>query len=330
MTTSTMTTTTTSTTQDATTTHDLPLTTSGARGPGTTGLAAVSAGFGRDVAANLAQLEALVASARAAGTGLLALPEACLGGYLSVLGAGRDGAHDETPESLPPVMDVDGPELARVASIAREMVLVVGFCESDGTSRYNSAALVTGDGVLGVHRKVHQPLGERLHYDAGDRFAAVDTPVGRVGTLICYDKAFPEAARALALDGAEVIACISAWPASRTASAGSLADDRWTQRFTLFDQARALENQVVWVASNQTGTFGSLRFVANAKVVGPGGDVLATTGTAAGIALAHVDVTEVLGTARRSMFHLRDRRPDTYPGPHADLDPTPVEVGARA
>jgi len=292
--------------------NGFPLTNVGAAGPGTTGLAAVAASFGRDVAVNLAQIEDLVGTARAAGAGLLALPEACLGGYLSVLGAGRDGAHDQSPDSLPPVMDADGPELARIAAVAREMVLVVGFCESDGTSRFNSAALVSGEGVLGIHRKVHQPLGESLHYDAGDGFHAVDTPVGRVGTLICYDKAFPEAARTLALDGAEVIACISAWPASRTASAGSLADDRWTQRFTIFDQARALENQVVWVASNQTGTFGSLRFVANAKVVGPGGDVLATTGTAPGLALAHVHVADVLGTARRSMFHLRDRRPDAY------------------
>ena len=65
--------------------------------------------------------------------------------------------------------------------------------------------------------------------------------------LICYDKAFPEAARALALDGAEIIACLSAWPAARTAASPDLADDRWTHRFDLFDQARALENQVVWV-----------------------------------------------------------------------------------
>ncbi len=91
-----------------------------------------------------------------------------------------------------------------------------------------------------------------------------------------------------------------------------MADDRWTHRFNLFDSARALENQVVWLATNQTGTFGSLRFVGNAKVVGPGGDVLDTTGTGPGMALASLDLDDVLGTARRSMFHLRDRRPDLY------------------
>lgn len=278
-----------------------------------TAVAAVAENFGRDVEANLARIGELVADARARGVGLLALPEACLGGYLSVLGAGRDGAHDERPDSVPPVMDVDGPELRRVAELAREMTVVVGFCEGDAGDRYNSAAVVSGDGVHGVYRKIHQPLGESLYYAAGDTLRAFDTPAGRVGVLICYDKAFPESARALALDGAEVVACVSAWPASRTATAGDLAEDRWTQRFDIFDAARALENQVVWLASNQAGTFGSLRFVASAKVVGPGGDVLAGTGPRAGMAVADLDVPAALETARRSMFHLGDRRPDLYP-----------------
>ncbi len=280
-----------------------------------TTVAAVSANFGRDVDQNLAQIAALTDEARLHGASLVAFPEACIGGYLSVLGAGRDGSGDEQPDSLPPVTDLDGPELRRIAEIAGDTTLVVGFCEQDGDTRYNSAAVVSGDGVLGVHRKVHQPLGEHLFYDAGDVFRAFETPVGRLGMLICYDKAFPEAARSLALDGAEVVACISAWPASRTSSAGDIADDRWTHRFNLFDQARALENQIVWVASNQHGTFGSLRFVANAKVVGPGGDVRATTGTETGLAIAPLDVQAELETARRAMFHLRDRRPDLYVEP---------------
>jgi N-carbamoylputrescine amidase len=272
-----------------------------------THLAAASAAFGRDLDDAYAQITRLVAEARARDVRLLALPEAALGGYLSTLHTDGDG-----PDSLPPILDLDGPELRRVAQIAGDMTVVLGFCEADGGTRYNSAAAVTGDGVLGVHRKVHQPLGENLYYEAGDVYEAFDTPVGRLGMLICYDKAFPEAARALALDGAQVIACISAWPSSRTAGAADIAEDRWTKRFNLFDQARALENQVVWVAANQVGTFGSMRFVANAKIVGPGGDVLATTGADEGLAVAGVDIDEALDLARRSMFHLRDRRPDTY------------------
>jgi predicted amidohydrolase len=137
--------------------------------------------------------------------------------------------------------------------------------------------------------------------------------------MICYDKAFPESARALALDGAEIIVCVSAWPGSRTNPSPDLAADRWKLRFDLFDQARALENQVVWLSANQSGTFGSLRFVASAKVVGPGGDVLSGTGVAEGIAVAEIDVPQALGAARRHMGHLRDRRPDAYPALGAAL-----------
>ena len=130
-----------------------------------------------------------------------------------------------------------------------------------------------------------------------------------------------------------MITCISAWPASRTATADDLAQDRWTHRFNVFDQARALENQVIWVASNQTGTFGKLRFVGNAKVVGPGGDVLDSTGVGDGLAVGEIDIAQALETARRSMFYLRDRRPDAYAAPGAGVETqtmTTVEMPARA
>ena len=88
--------------------------------------------------------------------------------------------------------------------------------------------------------------------------------------------------------------------------------DRWTARFNIFDQARALENQIVWLSANQSGTFGRLRFVASAKVVGPGGEILATTGTQPGMAVAELDVAQALQVARRSMAHLPNRRPEAY------------------
>jgi predicted amidohydrolase len=196
--------------------------------------------------------------------------------------------------------------------------VIAGYCEGahDGPGgagvRYNSVVCVTGDGVIGNHRKVHQPLGEDASYSSGDRFHAFDTPVGRLGMMICYDKAFPESARALALDGAQIGVCVSAWPGARTAPATDLAEDRWKRRFDLFDRARALENQLVWVSANQAGTFGSLRFVGSAKVVDPGGEIVADTGVTAGMAIAELDVVQALETARRSMAHLRDRRPETY------------------
>ncbi|MET0426605.1 MAG: carbon-nitrogen hydrolase family protein [Actinoplanes sp.] len=267
-------------------------------------IAAVSEAFDRDLEAGFVRIEKLVAAARADGVRLLALPEACLGGYLAHL----DGDADQ-----PPALRVDGPEIARLVAIAGDMVVCAGYCEDSGDgNRYNSVVCVGEGRVLGNHRKVHQPLRESASYASGDSFTAFDTPVGRIGLLICYDKAFPESARSLALDGAEIIVCVSAWPGSRTDAPADLADDRWTRRFDLFDRARALENQVVWLSANQSGTFGTLRFVCSAKVVDPGGDVLATTGCAPGVAVADVDVPGALTAARRSMGHLRDRRPDTY------------------
>jgi N-carbamoylputrescine amidase len=269
-------------------------------------VAAVAANFGRDLDDAFARIDIILNEARQAGARLVVLPEATLGGYLANL----DGQGDV---SLPPALELDGPEIARLVALAGDLVVTAGLCELYEGARYNSAVCVTGSGVLGVHRKVHQPLGEGASYQAGTTFEAFDTPVGRLGMMICYDKAFPESARALALDGAQIVVCMSAWPGSSTNPSPDLATDRWKVRFDLFDQARALENQIVWLSANQSGTFGSLRFVASAKVVGPGGEILADTGVAEGVAIAELDVRQALATARRSMAHLRDRRPDAYP-----------------
>jgi predicted amidohydrolase len=301
--------------------------------------AALAGPFGRDLDACLASIERAITAAREAGVTLLALPEAALGGYLADLsGSTRDQSNlaDTGSSDLPPALELDAPVIRKIVGLAGDMVVCVGFCEARDGARFNSAAALHGDGVLGVYRKVHQPLREDLSYSPGGEFTTFDTPVGRMGMLICYDKAFPEAARSLSLAGAEVVACLSAWPASRTAPADTLPQDRWTRRFDLFDQVRALENQIVWLASNQSGTFGSLRFVSSAKVVGPGGDILATTGVAPGLAVADVDVTADLEAARRSMFHLRDRRPEVYrtdglAAPDDPLAPAgPMIPGGRA
>lgn len=286
-----------------------------------TTLAAVSANFTRDLEQNYALIAALTAQAREQGVDFMVLPEAAVGGYLSSLGNHGDTVKT-TRRSLPPAIRLDGPEIARIQQIIGDLVIAIGFCElaEDGETRYNTAAVLDGNRIYGTYRKVHQPLGEGMSYSAGSGYGVFDTPVGRVGLQICYDKAFPEAARMMALDGAQIIASLSAWPAARTATAENLQDDRWTYRFNLFDMARALDNQVFWIASNQSGTFGSLRYVGNAKVVDPGGNILATTLLDSGMAVAEVDLDTTFRTMRAGMFHLRDRRPDVYGPLTADTD----------
>ncbi|MQA33616.1 carbon-nitrogen hydrolase family protein [Modestobacter roseus] len=268
-------------------------------------VAAVAAHFGRDVAACLTRVEAIVADARSRGVDLLVFPDATLGGYLGDLGRAGD-------TGLPPALDGDAPELARIAAAAGETVVCVGYREAADGRFFNSAVCLGGDGVLGRHRKVHQPVGELPAYAAGDRFAAFDTPLGRIGMLIDYDKTFPESARTLAADGAQLVACLSAWPASLTNRAPRLVQDRQSRLFDLYDCARAAENQVVWVSANQTGAMGRLRFLGQSKVVGPGGDVLARTWAKAGLALAELDVAAEVSRARLVLDHLRERRPGAY------------------
>jgi N-carbamoylputrescine amidase len=247
-------------------------------------IAAAATPFVPGVEASLALIERSVRSARA---DLMVLPEGVLGGYLG-------GAE----------LEVDGPEIARLCEIAGDTVVCAGFAEAGG---YSSAVCVNGDGVLGHQRKVHIPPSELGVFKPGEGFAPFDTPVGRVGMLVCYDKVFPEAARSLALDGAEVIASLAAWPLCREAPARRLAADKQTRQFNLLDEVRAIENQVVWVSSNLTGWIGRLRFPGQAKVVDPGGRVLARTRGRAGVAKTRVRVGDLLTTARTSIDHLGDR-----------------------
>ncbi|KQS66607.1 carbon-nitrogen hydrolase family protein [Modestobacter sp. Leaf380] len=268
-------------------------------------LAAVSAHFGRDVGACVAKVEAITSDARAQGVDLLVFPDATLGGYL-----GGFGAVGET--GLPPALAADDEVFARVAAAAGPTVVCLAYREAADGRFFNSAVCLTGDGVLGRHRKVHQPAGEVAAYSAGDAFTAFDTPVGRLGMLVDYDKTFPEAARALAGDGVHLLACLSAWPASLTDRAPRLLQDRQSRLFDLYDCARAAENQVVVVSANQTGTMGRLRFLGQSKVVGPGGDVLARTWAKAGLAVADLDVAGEVSRSRLVLSHLRERRPDAY------------------
>ncbi|MDP8942905.1 MAG: carbon-nitrogen hydrolase family protein, partial [Actinomycetota bacterium] len=106
-----------------------------------------------------------------------------------------------------------------------------------------------------------------------------------------------------------------------------LAADRSTREFNVLDQSRAMENQLVWVAANQTGRRGPLRFPGQSKVVDPTGAVLACTGTHPGMAIASIDARAAATAARGRLSHLADRRPAAYgpepAGPDA-TEPSPA------
>jgi N-carbamoylputrescine amidase len=103
-----------------------------------------------------------------------------------------------------------GPTLRAWRALAREfgVFVISGFLEREGGSLYNSAAVI-GPGLFGRYRKTHLWDGEKLIYEAGRDLPVFDTPLGRIGVLICYDAWFPEAARTLALRGADLL-CVPA------------------------------------------------------------------------------------------------------------------------
>jgi len=129
-----------------------------------------------------------------------------------------------------------------------------------------------------------------------------DTEIGRLGLQICYDLRFPEAARELALRGAEMIILPTAWP-QNTAFL-----------YDIFDRARAAENECWFLSANQIGACdqGQLTFYGHSRIVGPFGNVVADTGDTEGLATATVPSDSLRRRQWGSFNIFRDRRPETY------------------
>jgi predicted amidohydrolase len=158
-----------------------------------------------DIEANLERCYALSERAVGDGAALVALPELAATGYC---------ADDYAPFIEP----LDGPVIARFQQIAAQgpAVIVVGLVIADDDGRPQNAAVLVGpDGSMGIYAKTHLCVNELPRVDEPSRFAAgrelglFDTPAGRVGVMICYDGHHPELARALTLEGADLLVWIN-------------------------------------------------------------------------------------------------------------------------
>jgi predicted amidohydrolase len=127
----------------------------------------------------------------------------------------------------------------------------------------------------------------------------VDTSVGRIGVFICYDLRFPELARRLAVEGAEIIVVPGEWPKPR--------EEHWR---TLL-RARAIENQLFVVAANCCGVTGKLDFFGSSLIIGPKGELLAEGGYEPAELVATLDFAEMQAW-REQISCFKDRKPEFY------------------
>ena len=237
--------------------------------------------------------------ARSVDADLVVLPELWASGYVF-------SSHREVAELAEDARS--GPTARALAAAARRerRHYVAGFAEWSRGRAFNSALLVGPSGVKAVYRKLHLFEREREWFSPGDLPLEVHrVGAARVGLLICFDWRFPEAARVLALDGADLIAHPSnlVFPNAQEAM-----------------RVRALENRIYTVTANRTGTErrpgGTVRFTGRSQAVDPDGQVMARAGVRDEVAVA-VDCD--LSRARRKQLTARtplfaNRRPEFYRG----------------
>jgi len=203
-------------------------------------------------------LDAVAAALEQAEADLIVLPELFASGYQFV-------SQDEVMQLAEPVPD--GPTTRRLGEIAkrRRMVIVAGLPERAGAACYNSAVVVGPSGFIGCYRKTHLFFEETLFFTPGDTgFEVWDIGPAKIGVMICFDWYYPEAARTLALKGAEIICHPS-----------NLVLPNCPDSMPV----RCLENRVFAITCNRTGSEArgskdQLTFIGNSEVVAPRGTIL--------------------------------------------------------
>ncbi len=266
--------------------------------------------------ANLQRIEAAVAEAAGQGARLVLLQELHNGPYFC-----QHESVDEFDRAEP----IPGPSSERLGKLAakHQVVIVGSLFERRAAGLYhNTAVVLEKDGTLvGRYRKMHIPddpgFLEKFYFTPGDLgFEPVETSVGRLGVLVCWDQWYPEAARLMALAGAEILFYPTAigWDPDDD----SAEQERQRMAWILSQRGHAVANGLPVLSCNRTGheaspTGGSgIRFWGSSFVAGPQGEILAEAGLdAAEVLVADVDLSRS-ESVRRIWPFLRDRRIDAY------------------
>ncbi|MDE2309118.1 MAG: carbon-nitrogen hydrolase [Xanthomonadaceae bacterium] len=267
--------------------------------------------------ANLDAIEAGLREAAAAGAELVLLQELHNGAYF---------CQHESVEVFDQAETIPGPGTARIGRLAEELQLVVvaSLFERRAAGLYHNTAVVFDRSaqIAGVYRKMHIPddpaFYEKFYFTPGDLgFEPIDTSVGRLGVLVCWDQWYPEAARLMALAGAELLLYPTAigWDPNDEPAEQARQRDAWIT----VQRGHAVANGLPLLACNRTGheadpsgAGAGIRFWGSSFVAGPQGELLAQAPTdARTLLLAEVDPRRS-EQVRRIWPFLRDRRIDAY------------------
>ncbi len=265
-----------------------------------------------DPARNVQTALSHVAQAARGGAKLVCLPELFRSLYFCQK---QDYKCFQLAEPIP------GPttQLLSAAAKKHKITLVSSLFEKRTGGLYHNTAVVFGPNgkILGTYRKMHIPddpgFNEKFYFTPGDTgFQPIDTPVGRLGILVCWDQWYPEAARLMTLRGAQILI----YPTAIGWARGEKKDVCQTQRnaWQTIQRSHAIANGIFVLSINRTGRENNLDFWGTSFVSNPMGHVVAEAGThRAEIVRASLQLSETTTTRQHWPF-LRDRRVDAYTG----------------
>jgi N-carbamoylputrescine amidase len=271
-------------------------------------VAVIQTSYGEDIAANIAKTERFVRDAAAKGAQVILPSELFQGPYFCTTQEERWFATAHPAATHPCVV--------ALAPVAKELgvVIPVSIYEREGPAYYNSVVILDADGKqLGVYRKSHIPDGpgyqEKYYFRPGDSgFKVWDTAFGRIGVGICWDQWFPEAARAMALMGAEVLFYPTAI-GSEPHDASLDTRDPWRRAM----QGHAVSNVMPVVASNRIGVEASgQRFYGSSFIASHRGDLVQSFEREDEGVLVHSFDLDFLDRHRAAWGFFRDRRVEFY------------------
>jgi len=249
----------------------------------------------------MAQQTILIRNAAAQGAQIIGLQELATGPYFC---QNESDEWFDLAESVP-----DGPTTAEMMALAAEIevALVVPLFEEDDNFFYNTAVVIDADGTfLGRYRKTHIPYAktyrEKYYFKPGNTgFPVFSTRFAKIGVYICYDRHFPEGARALGKNGAEIVFIPSA------------TGGRSKQYWHIEQRGHAIANGYFVATSNRVGkeSTGPNEFYGHSYFCDPYGRILSEAGEEEEVLIADIDLSSLRAT-HVDMPFWRDRRPETY------------------